>query len=313
MKHGAAIFIICLMLAGAPVSCSKEAQAPGPSFSETQEKFDFPYQGRIVFQSNVDGDNEIYMLSRDGLEKLTDNNFEDRFPVWSPDRTRIAYYADPKGNDDIFIMDLDSETSVNITQSPGNETEPAWFPGGRSLAYTKETKKFLRKTAALYKIDLETRKTARIIPRFNRTHGISNVSPTEPLITFTGKRLMGWDVAVFNMKTRKLAFLEDKGESCRARFSKDGKKLAYVSSRADGKGDIWMMNPDGTGKRRLTIRDDTYDYFPSWSPDGRYIAFNSSRQHNHEGDWQLWVVEVQSGKCTLLFDSPGNDVFPDWR
>ena len=261
----------------------------------------------------MDGDNDIYLLSPKGLEKLTDNDFNDRFPLWSPDGTQIAYYADKEGNDDIFIMDINDQIPINITNSPDDETEPAWYPDGKSLAYTREEKKFLRKTGSLYRINIETKKIEKIIRRFNRTHGISNISPWQPLITFTGKRLRGWDVAVYNMKTYKLTFLEEKGESCRARFSKDGKRLVYVSSSADGKGDIWIMDPDGNHKKRLTDRDETYDYFPSWSPDGRYIVFNSSKQHDHEGDWQLWVVEVKTGNCTLLYDSPGNDIFPDWK
>ena len=73
------------------------------------------------------------------------------------------------------------------------------------------------------------------------------------------------------------------------------------------------MNPDGTQKTRLTLRNDTYDYFPSWSPDERYIVFNSSRQHDHDGDWALYLIEVKSKKVILLFDSPGNDVFADWH
>jgi Tol biopolymer transport system component len=124
---------------------------------------------------------------------------------------------------------------------------------------------------------------------------------------------MGWDAAMYDSRQNKVLFLDDGGKSCRARFSKDGKKLAYVSSKSDGKGDIWTMNVDGTGKKRLTERDDTYDYFPSWSPDGNFVVFNSSTQHDHNGDWALYVVDIKTGEARLLFDSPGNDVFPDWR
>jgi Tol biopolymer transport system component len=131
-------------------------------------------------------------------------------------------------------------------------------------------------------------------------------------MAFTGKRMFGWEVAVYDMGENEVKFLDEGGKSCRARFSRDGKKLVYVSTRADKKGEICVMNPDGSRKTSLTDRAETYDYFPCWSPDSKYVAFNSSFQGDHNGDWQLCILEVKSGKISLLFDSPGNDVFPDW-
>lgn len=271
------------------------------------------FEGRIVFQSNVDGDNEIYMLTHSGLQKLTDNTWEDRYPVWSPDGETIAYAANPNGNFDIFSARPDGSAIEQITISEHDESDPAWLPSGMGLIFTKETSGFIRKNARLFQVDLDTKKVKKVMPRYTKTAALSHVSPSGLQVVFTGKRLRGWDVAMFNRRTNKVHFLDKGGKSCRARFSKAGKKLAYVSSSADGKGDIWVMNPDGSQKARLTHRDDTYDYFPSWSPDGKYIVFNSSYQHDHDGDWALYLCEVKSKKVILLFDSPGNDVFPDWH
>jgi dipeptidyl aminopeptidase/acylaminoacyl peptidase len=209
-------------------------------------------------------------------------------------------------------MNPDGSNITSITSSPADEKEPSWFPDGKSLAFTKEVKKFLRKGTAIYRKEIDSGKSKKIVPRYSKSHGIPHVSPASPHITFTGKRLFGWDVAVYDMKKNQVSFLVEGGKSCRARYSKDGTKLAYVSSEADGKGDIWTMDSFGRNKARLTKRDETYDYFPSWSPDGQYIVFNSSEQHDHNGDWKLFIIEVKTGRTHLLFDSPGNDVFPDW-
>ena len=72
------------------------------------------------------------------------------------------------------------------------------------------------------------------------------------------------------------------------------------------------MNPDGSGKSRLTKMDDTYEYFPSWSPDGNYIVFNSSQRIEHDSDWKLYIMKIKTQEIFFLFDSPGNDIFPDW-
>ncbi len=268
-------------------------------------------KGKIIFQSDLDGDNEIYMVSMDGVKKLTDNTWQDEYPVWSPDRKKIAFSSNAKGNYDIFIMDADGSNIEQITSSSNKEETPAWFPDNKTIAYTKNMGGAFRSRDYIFMIDIHTKRNKKIITDYNRTHIIPWISPDSSLVTFTGKRTLGWDVALYDFERKEAEFLEEGGKSCRGRFSPDGKKIAYVSSKADGKGDIWLMNPDGSQKTRLTKRDDTYDYFPSWSPDGKFIVFNSSLKHDHIG--KLMIVKVKTGEIYFLFDSPGNDVYPDWK
>ncbi len=283
------------------------------ALESTELKPEFPIEGQIVFQSNFDGDNEIYLLSGMKITKLTDNSWDDEYPLWSPDGEKIAFMANPGGNYDIFIMNSDGSEIMPLTSFSSDEKTLAWFPDGKSIVYTREIKKFLRKELSLFRIDIHSKKTKRLIPGYNKGHAIPHVSPSEPLVTFTAKRTFGWEVAVYDMNRGKVSYLAEGGKSCRARFSRDGKKLVYVSNKEDKKGEIFIMDPDGSQKTRLTERHETYDYFPCWSPDGQYIAFNSSHQGDHNGDWKLLILEVQSRKIRLLFDSPGNDAFPDWH
>ena len=298
----------CFLLLNLFLCARNQENKPNES-QDSNNKAKIPFEGKIIFQSNFDGDNEIYLLTSESLLKLTDNSWEDTYPVWSPDGKRIAFSANPEGNFDIFIMNSDGSEISAVTSFPQNELEPTWFPDGKQLAFSRELKKIVGKGSAIFSMNIQTKNAKRIIPRYKKKHGISHISPVSPLITITAKRTFGWDVAIYDRRENRVKFLEEKGKSCRARFSRDGKKLAYVSSTADGKGDIWIMNPDGSGKKRMTIRDNTYDYFPSWSPDGNYIVFNSSTQHDHNGDWKLFLINVKTGETQLLFDSPGNDVF----
>lgn len=269
--------------------------------------------GAIAFQSNADGDNDIYLLTSEGVKQLTHNNWDDEFPVWSPDGKKIAFSANPGGNSDLFIMSADGTGITPAVRSSLEESEPSWFADGQSLVYTREMRTVLRRDVSLFRVSLKTGRSVQLIENYHRLNAIPHVSPRGDLVVFTGKRPIGWDVAVFNLASKKVDFLEQGGNSCRARFSADGKFLAYVSSATDGRGDIWLMLPDGKEKRRLTDRPDTYDYFPAWSPDGRHIVFSSSDQHSHEGDWALYIVDVRSGDVELIYDGPGSDVFPDWR
>ena len=293
--------------------CSRSTESSEITGQNQYQKQSFDFSGEIIFHSNFDGDNEIYKLSKNGVEKLTDNSWDDEYPAWAPDKSKIAFTSNPEKNYNIYTMTPQGTRITQITSAKTEDKDPSWYADGRTIAYTRERKKIVSSETFLFKVDIQSKISERILPDFDKTHGIPNVSPNQQAITFTGKRLMGWDVAMYDPQTKNVEFLVEGGDSCRARFSRDGKKLAYVSGSADGKGDIWLMNPNGTDKIRLTERDETYDYFPCWSPDGRYIAFNSSTQHDHNGDWQLLVIEVETKKTIVVFDSPGNDVFPDWR
>jgi Tol biopolymer transport system component len=303
------------------ISCREPAKRPAeksaaPGLNAQDLRPEVPFSGRIVFQSDLDGDNEIYVLTSERLAKLTDNNWDDRYPRWSPDGKRIAFSANPKGNFDIFTMDENGGQVAAVTDSPDDELDVAWSPDGNSLAFTRDTQKTSREEESTWIIDLRTGRTQRAIPGFRRAHGLADFSPLASGIAFTGKRMFGgWDVFLFDFRAQTARELTEGGDSCRPRFSPDGRKIAYVSSRADGKGDVWMMNADGSGKDRVTRRDETYDYFPSWSPDGRLIVFCSNRKDKYadKGDWGLYLVEIGSGRVMRLLDSPGRDVLPDWR
>src|SRR5918992_3407644 len=63
----------------------------------------------IAFQSDRDGDLEIYVTDVDGAQvtQLTDNEVEDQGPAWSPDVTQIALSTERDGNFEIYVMDPD--------------------------------------------------------------------------------------------------------------------------------------------------------------------------------------------------------------
>jgi TolB protein len=98
-----------------------------------------------------------------------------------------------------------------------------------------------------------------------------------------------------------------------SRWSPDGKKIAFASSFRDVnghdlKGEIYVMNADGTNTTRLTNNID-FDRSPSWSPDGEKIAFTSDR----DGNTEIYVMNATDGSGqTNISNSPAREYYPSW-
>jgi dipeptidyl aminopeptidase/acylaminoacyl peptidase len=80
-----------------------------------------------------------------------------------------------------------------------------------------------------------------------------------------------------------------------ASLSPDGKQVVYTvttPSLAENKNttDLWICSIDGANERQLT-NDPAQDRNPVWSPDGKWIAFESTRS----GDSQIWIMSPEGG------------------
>ena len=90
-------------------------------------------------------------------------------------------------------------------------------------------------------------------------------------------------------------------EGAWASWSPDGLWVAFQTSR-DGDAAVYRARPDGTGPENLT-RSDSDDGEPEYSPDGRRIAFTSTREA--EGP-RIWIMNADGGSPRLLSpDLPG--------
>ena len=91
-------------------------------------------------------------------------------------------------------------------------------------------------------------------------------------------------------------------------------QIAFSSNR-DGNTEIYVMAADGKNQRRLT-NNPASDYSPSWSPDGKRIAFVSRRDgHVHPMGWptsEIYVMAANGGNQRRLTNNPFADWSPSW-
>jgi Tol biopolymer transport system component len=187
-------------------------------------------------------------------------------PAFSPDGTRLAFVRESGGNAEIYVANADGSQPRRLTTSPGADYNPAWSPDGTRIAFASNR-------GGLFKI---------YVMRADGG-GVRLVAP---------RRSSG-------------------GGSYTPAWSPDGRRLAFSSSATTpNNAEIYIVHPDGSGLRRLThtkgdaetLGDDSW---PTWSPDGKRIAFSSNRT----GDGELWIMNADGGAQRRLAGLPHRD---DW-
>jgi hypothetical protein len=107
-----------------------------------------------------------------------------------------------------------------------------------------------------------------------------------------------------------------------AAWSPDGRRIAFASVRDRNgeqcydtcfyKGELYVMDADGTGLVRLT-RNRGDDGAPSWSPDGRRIAFASDRNYPEGMSPEIYSIRPDGSCLTWLSNGSPESTDPAWR
>lgn len=103
------------------------------SFSPQLPILASPDGSRVALTANTE-ETYIYDIEANALSPYLHDGRPHTFQSWSPDSQRIIQIS----NSDIFISDLETRASLQLTDSEGTENDVVWSPDGRSIVFTVE-------------------------------------------------------------------------------------------------------------------------------------------------------------------------------
>lgn len=252
---------------------------------------------------------EIYTMDWDGAnqKKITNHRTVAISPDWSPDGKLIAYTAfitrkigkrgQMKKNPDLHMYEVQSGRRWLVSYRDGMNSGANFLRNSTELLVTLSGK-----TANIFRMSLDGKSISPL------TNGPGTAMNVEPAVSPDGSKIAfssdrSGKPMIFTMNpdgtgVKQLTFAGHYNST--PTWSPDGKKIAFAGvdrdKSADGRGgafDIFIINADGTGLKRLTSARKPNGRWannesPSFAPDGQRVMFVSDRTTNS----QLFMVNI---------------------
>jgi TolB protein len=260
-------------------------------------------QTRIAFVSAISRTaKEIFVMDYDGANAspLTGNQSINLSPRWSPDGRLIAYTSYRNGNPDLFVLNFDSGRRDVLSAQRGLNATPGWSPDGQWLALAMSanggTNLFLMPKSGGTPKPLTTGPAISVSPSF---------SPNGRQIVFNSDRGGTPQIYIMDVDGSNLRRVTFQGTyNASPRWSPRGEKIVFMC-RA-GANQVCLISPDGSGLQQLTSVGSNED--PTWSPDGRHIAFTSTRT----GQRDVFVMHADGSDQRRLTSNGRENYLADW-
>ena len=268
-----------------------------------------PDGAEVAFSWNRSGAFELYTapLAGDRIIQLTEGGARSVSPRWSPDGSQLAFLRDEAGNEQfaIWIVDRDGDHERRLTSDAAMHRDIAWTPDGKALVCVANIG---GPQFSIQWIDAATG------GRRELTDGAfedarPRPSPDGAWILFESWRAASRteaDLYVLPAAGGEAVRLETRdeksGDSQFARWSPDGRAIAFTSS-ARGRREIALVDLVATtasGLRYLT--DNPFDELdPIWRPDARGVLY----RHDQDAARSVHRVFTASHAATPVADLPG--------
>ncbi len=296
------IFVAALLAAVAPAAGSASAT-----------------NGKIVFTSDRDGNQQLYLMNEDGSEqqRLTHNGGIDCFPAFSPDGRRIAFVGAGRSTSyAIKVMNADGTETAEVTPLdfrpspfPWHDLWAlSWSPDGKQIAFQEAGDIFTVKVDGTDRRNLTNHPALDLEPAW---------SPDGARILFVSARVYWLTLHTMKADGTEVRELPSAGEfwDTTPAFSPTGGKIVFMVRSEMTLPAIYTANSDGSERALFdycgTGTCSTHRNRPRWSPDGQKIVYHVWEYFT--GDAQIHVKSLAGTSATQLTQAPGRNFQPCWQ
>jgi len=246
---------------------------------------------------------EIYISDYDGqnARRITINRNLNINPAWSPDGRSIAYTSYRSGLPDIFVSNIYAGTLDVLTKNSGNNFLPQFSPDGTRILFLSTRDG----NSEIYVMNRDGSDVQRLTNN-PAIDGSPTWSPTGAQIAFTSERTGTPQVYMMNVDGSGVRRVSFDSYADRATWSPAPyNEIAYSVKTGPGF-DIKILNIASGETRQITFGEGTNES-PVWAPNGRHLAFMSTRQ----GRSQVFTVD-RDGRNLRQITREGNNTTPHW-
>jgi TolB protein len=267
-----------------------------------------PNGGRIAFTCTRGDYNQLCMINRDGtgLTQLSDMEASNYYPIFTQDGSALLFASNRNGPFDLYLLVFGEKQLVQITDDVGNVVSPSYSPDGRRIVFANQAGEG---PASIWMVNADG-----LNPNLVYTGADDIVaaawSPDGEKIAYAMSVGIPQEYEIFTMDTNGKNHLRIsqglQGIGGSIDWSPDGKSL-LVYAGVYGDKNIFKIDVATGDYTQLT--DGGNNAGASYSPDGRYIVFNSLRNDDQA---DLYIMRADGSNQVQLTNDPEPDWGPVW-